>query len=131
MIKRTAACSCGQLTAITTEEPIRISVCHCLDCQRRTGSVFGAQARFRRKTVELAGRSAQYVRVNSKERNVIFNFCPHCSAIVYYHLEGDDEIIGVPIGAFADPQFPPPTVSAWEEDKHPWVTLPRDIQHMA
>ena len=46
MNTRTASCSCGQLTATTTEDPIRVGICHCLACQRRTGSVFGAQARF-------------------------------------------------------------------------------------
>ena len=30
----------GQLTASCTGEPVRVSVCHCLDCQKRTGSAF-------------------------------------------------------------------------------------------
>jgi hypothetical protein len=40
MINRIAACSCGQLNATVTEAPIHVSICHCTDCQRRTGSVF-------------------------------------------------------------------------------------------
>jgi len=43
--KRQAACSCGKLSAAAEGDPIRISICHCHACQRRTGSVFGAQAR--------------------------------------------------------------------------------------
>ena len=43
---RKAACCCGQLRAVCQDEPVRISVCHCLDCQRRTGSAFGFQARY-------------------------------------------------------------------------------------
>jgi DNA topoisomerase IB len=46
MTERHASCSCGQLAVVTRAEPIRISICHCLACQRRTGSVFGTQARF-------------------------------------------------------------------------------------
>ena len=46
MSKRLASCSCGQLTAEVTGDPVRISICHCLACQRRTGSVFAEQARF-------------------------------------------------------------------------------------
>jgi hypothetical protein len=30
-------------------EPSRISMCHCLECQRRTGAVISNQARFRRE----------------------------------------------------------------------------------
>jgi hypothetical protein len=63
MTLRLASCSCGQLKAETSAEPIRVSVCHCLACQRRTGSVFAAQARFSRNAVTLSGMSAEYVRV--------------------------------------------------------------------
>ena len=46
MTTRTATCRCGQLRAECQGEPVRVSVCHCLDCQKRTGSVFAAQARW-------------------------------------------------------------------------------------
>jgi len=49
MRMRLASCSCGQLTAQVVGEPVRISICHCLACQRRTGSVFGEQAGFPRE----------------------------------------------------------------------------------
>ncbi|MCZ6616567.1 MAG: aldehyde-activating protein, partial [Gammaproteobacteria bacterium] len=46
MTTRRAACSCGNLRLTARGDPIRVSVCHCHACQRRTGSVFGVQARF-------------------------------------------------------------------------------------
>ena len=130
MIERTAACSCGQLTATTTEEPIRVSVCHCHDCQRRTGSVFGVQARFPENAVQVSGRATQYVRMNDEGRRATFNFCPYCGAIVYYRVEGIDRMISIPVGAFAESSFPVPTVSVWEEDKHAWVSLPENVEHI-
>ena len=39
MTTRRAACSCGQLHLTIEGEPSRISMCHCLECQRRTGAV--------------------------------------------------------------------------------------------
>ena len=60
MPNRLASCSCGQLTARAVGEPVRVSICHCLACQRRTGSVFGEQARFRRDNVSLSGESTVY-----------------------------------------------------------------------
>ncbi len=130
MTKRTAACSCGQLTAIVTADPVRISICHCADCQRRTGSVFGAQARFPKDAVQTSGQSTQYARVGEEGRKAIFNFCPHCGAIAHYRTEGDEQTIAIPVGAFAEPGFPVPTVSVWEEDKHVWVSLPENIEHI-
>ena len=46
MTARHASCSCGQLRIETSGEPFRVSVCHCLNCKRRSGSAFAVQARF-------------------------------------------------------------------------------------
>ena len=131
MTTRNAACSCGQLTATVTGEPVRISVCHCLACQRRTGSVFGAQARFPREAFATQGKSTTYVRVGDSGGRCIFHFCPTCGAIVYYVIAGREEHVAIPIGAFADPNFPAPMFSVYEDRKHAWVTLPENIEHMA
>lgn len=131
MPSRHASCSCGQLTAVVTSEPIRVSLCHCLACQRRTGSVFGAQARFPREAVAITGQSRQYVRVGDSGGKASFHFCPECGATVYYLVEGMDDFTVIPVGAFADPAFPAPTVSVYEERQHPWVELPEQMQHMA
>ena len=58
MTSRTASCRCGRLSATCTGDPVRISVCHCLDCQRRSGSSFAAQARFPVHQVTIVGESA-------------------------------------------------------------------------
>ncbi len=62
MTYRTASCSCGQLRAHGTADPIRISVCHCLACQRRTGNVYSTQARFTATYVTITGASKQFIR---------------------------------------------------------------------
>ncbi|MEO2219167.1 GFA family protein [Chromobacterium vaccinii] len=131
MSNRLAACSCGQLTAQVSGDPVRVSICHCLACQRRTGSVFGQQARFYRKDVAIAGDSTVYVRVGDEGSRVKFHFCPACGATVYYEPEGLEEFVAIPVGAFADPGFPAPSVSVYEERKHGWVTVPEGAEHFA
>ena len=131
MTLRVASCSCGQLQARTAAEPIRVSVCHCLACQRRTGSVFGAQARFPREAVTVTGESNKYVRVGDEGTRITFHFCPMCGATVYYPIGAAEEFVAIPVGAFADPSFPAPTVSVYEERMHSWVAMPQGIEHMA
>ncbi|MBK8323527.1 MAG: GFA family protein [Betaproteobacteria bacterium] len=126
---RVAACSCGQLQAHVAGEPLRVSVCHCLACQRRTGSVFGAQARFARETVSIVGASTEYVRTGDGGSECTFRFCPACGATVYYTLEHFPEVIAIPVGAFADASFPAPSISVYEERMHAWVHMPTDIDH--
>ena len=131
MIQRTASCSCGQLQATVSSDPVRISVCHCLACQRRTGSVFGAQARFAQEAVAVSGRSREVARVGDEGSRSSFHFCPDCGATVYYTMSGLAGFVAIPVGAFADPSFPAPSVSVYEERMHPWVRLSGAITHMA
>ncbi|WP_342118691.1 GFA family protein [Pseudoduganella sp. OTU4001] len=124
MTKRVAACSCGQLKAEVSGEPVRISICHCLNCQRRTGGPFGEQARFPRENVKVSGTSTVYRIVGDSGNGANFHFCPTCGATVYYEPEALPDFVGIPVGAFADPSFPAPGVSVYEERMHSWVAPP-------
>ncbi len=130
MAERIASCSCGRLTARVSGEPIRVSVCHCLACQLRTGSVFGAQARFLSGDVRISGQSSSFVREADEGDKLTFHFCPNCGATVYYETEGMEESIGIPVGAFADPTFPAQRFSVYEERMHSWVVMPEKIEHI-
>ena len=131
MSHRTASCSCGQLQARVTAEPLRVSVCHCLACQRRSGSVFAVQARFAREAVSINGTSHAFERTGDEGTKATFRFCPYCGVTVYYTTSGMDDVVAIPVGVFADPSFPPPTVSVYEERMHGWVHMPDGIEHMA
>ena len=128
MTVRLASCSCGQLRAEVRGDPIRVTVCHCYACQRRTGSVFSAQASFSRESVDIRGNGTEFVRVGDEGGRFKFTFCPKCGSTVFYVEEGDEQEITIPVGAFADARFPPPTVSVYEERRHSWVSLPDDVE---
>jgi hypothetical protein len=130
MKERVASCSCGQLVAKVRGDPIRAGICHCFACQRRTGSVFGVQSRFPRAAVTISGESTAYTRVGDSGGGATFHFCPRCGATVYYEAKGLEDQIAIPVGAFADPTFPTPILSVYEERMHPWVRLPDGIEHM-
>ncbi len=123
MTARTASCRCGQLTATVVGEPVRVSVCHCLACQQRSGSVFAAQARFRSDQVEIEGRSKSWTRTADSGRTVTYRFCPDCGSTVHYTGGNFPDLVAIPVGAFADPAFPAPQFSVWEKRKHDWVEI--------
>src|SRR6187397_1971612 len=108
MEKRTATCRCGQLKVTCEGEPVRISVCHCLDCQRRSGSAFAAQARWPAARIMLTGRSKAWERVADSGHEATYQFCPDCGSTIAYIIEGWPGVVAVPVGAFADPTFPAP-----------------------
>lgn len=130
MTTRTAQCSCGSLRVTCNGDPIRVSICHCLACQRRTGSPFGQQARWRTEDVTITGPATTWVRVGDEGCRITFRFCPTCGATVYYDIDAMPGMIAVPVGAFAEPSFPPPTFSVYEARKHSWIVVPPTAEHM-
>jgi hypothetical protein len=131
-VTREAACQCGQLRVATDGEPFAVSICHCLACQRRTGSAFGMQAGFRAGQVEVSGRHRDFSRVSEEadRREHVFHFCPDCGSQVFQSEPAEPDLVVVAVGAFADPSFPPPTESGYDEHRHEWVALPASIpQH--
>ncbi len=124
MTTRSASCSCGQLSARCEGEPVRISMCHCLACQRRTGSIFGVQARFPRDRVVVHGDAREYVRIADSGGKLTFRFCPACGSTVCYELDTMPGLVAVAVGAFADPAFPPPAFSVYGARRHPWAAFP-------
>ena len=124
MVTRRAECSCGQLSATCSGEPIRISVCHCLACKRRSGSAFSFNARFADGDVSIEGRAAEFTRIGDDGGRVIYSFCPDCGTTVHYRIDTDPGLVAIPVGAFADLSFPPPTVSVYHESRrHKWVEI--------
>ncbi len=100
-------------------------MCHCLACQKRTGSIFAVQARFHREDVRsIDGNDCRFVRVGDSGGRATFHFCPSCGSTVYYEADWMPGFVAVPVGAFADPDFPPPKVVVYEERRHPWAVMP-------
>ena len=124
MTAHTAACSCGQLSIAVYGEPRGVGVCHCLACQRRTGSVFAALAGFA-PPYEVTGEATEYVRTGDHGARFRFRFCPVCGTNLFRTEEGHEErSVSVAVGGFADPGFPPPQDSVYDCRRHPWVRMP-------
>jgi hypothetical protein len=104
-------------------------VCHCLACQRRTGSAFGSGARFRVDDVRVEGDSRAFERDSDSGVRRTFHFCPNCGTTVFARTASVPGFVTVFVGAFADPEFPPPTVSLFDARKHKWLQLPDTVEH--
>ena len=126
----TASCRCGQLRVTVTGDPVRVSVCHCLDCKKRSGSAFAVQARWPIEQAALEGRSKSWSKVGDSGIETSFHFCPECGSDLYYrHASGDMAgLIAIPLGMFDDPYVLSPRISVWEERKNAWVELVGDIE---
>jgi hypothetical protein len=116
--KRIAQCGCGALTATVTGEPVTVYCCSCTNCQRRSGSAFTYAAVFPDAAITIAGDSGRWI------ENM---FCPTCGIAVAFHAEGFQALTGIPVGCFADPDFPPPLRLYWASRRHRWLTFHNDL----
>jgi hypothetical protein len=118
---RIASCVCGRLEAECLAEPASVSLCNCLDCQRRTGSAFGIAAFFARDAVRVRGESGCFARTSESGDAFSFHFCLHCGTTVYWETGLKPDLVAVAAGAFADPAFPAPSRTHFDQHRHPWL----------
>jgi hypothetical protein len=118
-----ARCGCGSLTAtIAAYSPV-VALCHCTDCQRRSGSPFGVAGYFPADAVMIAGDYREWSRPTASGGTLINRFCLVCGSTVFWTTGLHSGMIGIAAGAFADPAFPPPLRSVWEQDRLAWVDV--------
>ena len=129
-MERLAQCHCGSLRATTSGDPILVNMCHCKACQRRTGALAGNGAAFAKMKVRIEGPSEVFERDGDTGRKVRFYFCPNCGTSLYWDADVRPDWYLVAVGAFADPNFPPPSVSICEASRHTWTLLPDCMKHL-
>ena len=122
-MQRIAQCSCGSVRVAASGEPSSVVACHCLACQRRTGSVLGVGAYYAQENITVSGVTKEYVRPTEAGNQFSTHFCPTCGSSVYWSSGKNPGLVGIAVGAFADTSFPPPGRSVWEQSKHPWVQV--------
>jgi hypothetical protein len=126
---RIAHCCCGSLRAEATGQPVFVVACHCVECQRRTGSPFGVSTYFPKAHVRAKGPSRVYLRGSDSGRKIEQHLCPDCGSTVLWYSQLFPDLVGIAFGAFADPSMPWPSVSVWERTRHPWVTFDHKLDH--
>jgi hypothetical protein len=121
-MRRTARCCCEQSSIEVEGEPFLNVVCHCRNCQRRTGSAFGWSAYFHDSNViGSSGPLQLYAMKNGQTRW----FCGACGTTVFWKAPGPfADYTGVAGGCFSEAPLADPTVSAQNETCFGWVSLP-------
>lgn len=111
--EHSGGCVCGAIRFRAIGEPLRVTICHCRWCQRRTGTAFGTEVVFGGGQVEFTGEEiAQYRHVSDESgRWLDIRFCRRCGSNLGFTLEAAPDLQALPAGAFDDP--------GWiREDRH-------------
>ena len=117
-------CSCGAVRYRLTSEPLFTHCCHCLNCQRQTGSAFVINLLIEGERVELLAGDLQRVDVPRDDGSTqrIYR-CADCQVAVFSEY-GRPEIKFVRAGTLDEPSQVTPDVHIYTRSKVPWITLP-------
>lgn len=124
-----ASCQCGQLTAEVPGPTIAVVACHCIACQKRSGSPFGEAAYYPHADVSVQGVSRKFSRKTDAGGTFDQYFCADCGTTVFMRGTKNPDVTGIPIGLFDDPHTMRPIRSVWEENRHEWVDITTAVQH--
>jgi hypothetical protein len=123
---REGGCACGAVRYRLTSEPLFVHCCHCLNCQRQTGSAFVINLLIEADRVELLTGEPEPVEVPRDDGTAqrIFR-CPSCQVAVYSEY-GWPELRFVRAGTLDEPSAVRPDVHIYTRSKLPWIELPDD-----
>jgi hypothetical protein len=105
-VMHAGGCICGAVR-FKAGPPLRVTICHCLWCQRRTGTAFGTEVVYDADQIEIAGDTVTRYRHVSDEsgRWLDIEFCSRCGTNLGFTLELAPGVRTLPAGAFDDPTW--------------------------
>lgn len=123
-MSREGGCSCGAVRYRLNAEPLIVHCCHCLNCQRQTGSAFVINVLVETDRVEVLSGEPQAVDVPRDDGSMQRVFrCPNCQVAVFSQYTSP-QVRFVRAGTLDDPASVEPDVHIFTRSKLPWVTLP-------
>src|SRR5215469_6003574 len=117
-------CACGEIRYRLASDPLVVHCCHCLNCQRQTGSAFVINMLIESDRMELL--TGELKRVDTPRdagpAQQIFR-CPTCEVALYSDY-GRPDVRFVRAGTLDEPSRVTPDVHIYTRSKLPWITLP-------
>jgi hypothetical protein len=107
---------------------VRVYLCHCKACQRRTGTAFHFGVIYRHSQVRLEGEFKIYERGADSGSRIRFYFCPTCGSNLRWESERNPTLCGVAGGALENFDLMPNS-AIFEESMHRWLELPSVTEH--
>jgi hypothetical protein len=120
-------CSCGSVRYRLTSDPLFVHCCHCLNCQRQTGSAFVVNVLIETDRLELLAGEPQPVPVprDAGDDQIVWR-CPTCQVALFSRY-GSPRVRFVRAGTLDDPASVAPDVHIFTRSKLPWVVLPDSV----
>ena len=103
-------CLCGRVQLTVRGEPLRVGICHCMDCRKESGSAFTFYGIWPRSQFEQTGDTAEFAGRH---------FCPNCGSRLF---AGDEHEAEIKLGLLSQAPTPlVPSYELWIKRREPWL----------
>ncbi len=114
-------CQCGAIRYRLIGEPVFLTICHCSECKRQSGSAFGMSLRMRWTDVTiLAGAPKTWTRRSDSGALVVCAFCETCGTRLW-HEPSAPGFVHIKPGTLDDASSLAPKYESWTERKSSWL----------
>lgn len=122
----TGRCQCGAAQYEVANNPIRVTACHCTDCQQQSGSAFGLTMVVVETDFRLTAGTLKTVDLPSDSGRPKFGaFCPECGSWIYHKTTWSrSDVVSIKAGTLDDTSWVTPDMHLWTIRKQPWVIIP-------
>jgi hypothetical protein len=113
-------CRCGSVALEILEKPTMMVQCHCLDCQKSTGTGHTSNAYFDEKAVTITGETIGHTVTADSGNEMARYFCPQCGSRLFGRNSGRPGLVSVQIGCLEDNDWFSPQAVLYSSRRHDW-----------
>jgi hypothetical protein len=126
----TGGCLCGSVRYAVDAEPIRQLLCHCIDCQRHTGTAFLSAMVFPADSIEITGSLTIYTMPGGQSGEPMHRrFCSRCGTPITINWDNTGKILMM-AGTLDDRTLFKPQIGLFCDSAPPWVVMPKDTENL-
>src|SRR5438309_11093653 len=131
MAKISGACLCGAVAYTAEAEATTVTVCHCRDCQKFTGSAFAALMVVPKEALTLSGTLKTFTSTGGSGKPILRHFCPECGSSIAEEPGTRPGMVILNVGTFDDPTVAKAGREIFRDDALPWVEVHGEIPRFA
>ena len=121
-------CLCGNVSYQCNSEPKAIFNCHCEDCRRATGSVFGTNLFVPESEVEISGEISSYSHISDGGSTMTKRFCPNCGSLLFGSNSAKPNVASIRAGTVDQLALIKPQINLFMDKKVPSTSIDENLK---
>lgn len=117
------SCRCGQVSYVTTADPVFVGACHCKSCQKSTGTAFGTVLAVPTAALTVTGTTKRFDDIADSGKPTHREFCPNCGSTLTQTADVMEGITMIAVGTLDDPAMAKPAMQIYCDSALPWSVI--------